>query len=187
MDNYLGELRVFAFGKIPKGWMPCNGQSLPIAQYQPLFSLLRTTFGGNGTTHFNLPDLRGRTTLHPGSPPYAPQEAIQLGQAGGTENVTLTRNNMPAHTHSFRVKTGVGTAQLAPSTPGTHYLASSPEVPQIFTENIQSFTNDLSGGSTTLHAASILDKGGSQQHENRMPYLTMLICIALTGIFPSRD
>lgn len=182
MDAYLGELRVFAAGMIPFGWASCNGQSLPIDDNKQLFSLLGTTYGGDGKTTFNLPDLRGRAMLHFGHPPYAPQTAFSQGQAAGTETVTLDMNNLPAHSHSFRAASSQGTETLFVS--NTNYLAQ-PVVPQITGENIAAFTPNVSAGSTLLHNNSIAPTGDTQPHKNCMPYLTMLVCIAVIGEFPS--
>lgn len=122
-------------------------------------------------------------------PSMRQQKPSSSGRRVVRKTATLAQNNLPAHTHAFRVKSGVGTAQLSMSTSGNHYLASIPEVPQITTESILSFTTaaDISKGSTKLNTGSVVNTGGSQPHENRMPYLTMLICIALKGIFPTRD
>lgn len=187
MDNYLGEIRAFGFGQIPRNWAPCNGQVLPIAQNQALFSLLGTTYGGNGVTTFQLPNLQGRIPLHFGNytGPYA-SNYIQ-GQVGGSENVTVLQTNLPAHTHPFNVTGGTGTANLGTSTPGADYLAVTPEVPQVPNENMVPYTTSLSAGSVQLNPNSITPTGGTQPHENRMPYLPILFCIALSGIFPSRD
>ncbi|MET0395071.1 MAG: tail fiber protein [Chitinophagaceae bacterium] len=182
MDIYLGELRVFGFGRIPIDWAPCNGQSLLIKDYPDLFSLLGTTYGGDGITTFNLPDLRGRAMLHFGESPYAPHPSFERGDAAGEEKVTLAVNNLAAHSHAFKAAETPGTNML--SNPGVNYLAQ-PEVPQLAGGYIAAFTPNISGGSTALHPNSIMPAGNTQAHENRMPYLSMLVCIALHGDFPS--
>lgn len=178
MDNYIGELRVFAFGQIPRNWAPCNGQSLNINNNRDLFRLLETTYGGDGITTFNLPDLRGRAMLHFESISYP------LGKADGAERVPLETPDLPAHSHTFGLVHGKGTDQLSPSAPGVNYLAAKPQIPQTPSEDIQSFAPKISAGQTTFHPDSVSPSGESQPHENRMPHLPMLICIALTGSFP---
>ena len=186
MEYYIGELRVFPYGKIPRGWAPCDGQSLPIAQNQALFSLLGTTYGGNGVTTFNLPNLQGRTMVHFGKSTYAPQTDFPRGEAKGSETVTLKPGELPQHTHLFKVVNGEGALQLTTAAPAINYLAAQPQVPQIPGEQILSFTPNVSAGNTKLDSGSIEIKGDGQPHENCMPYLTLLVCISLTGIFPSQ-
>jgi microcystin-dependent protein len=187
MDNYLGELRVFAFGRIPVGWAPCDGRSLSIDQNRDLYSLLQTTYGGDGVTNFKLPDLRGRAMLHFGAPPYAPDKPLPRGQAAGTERITLNPDNLPAHSHTFRLVHGRGTAQLSPSVARSNFLAAKPQVPQTPDEDIQSFAPNVSAGNIMLDPASITVAGRGQPHDNRMPHLPMLVCIALSGTFPRED
>jgi microcystin-dependent protein len=161
-DPYIGEIRIVAFDFPPRGWAMCNGQLLSIASNQALFSLLGTAYGGNGVTTFALPDLRGRRPVHSG-PGYA------LGQSGGTETVTLTSAQMPAHSHVPRAA-AAGT-QNAPTgnvwapLPGGY--ATAPD--------------------TTLAAACVTTVGGGQAHENMPPYTTLNFAIATTGVFPSHS
>ena len=180
MTTYLGEIRTFAFGKIPTGWMPCNGQSLAISQNQGLFSLLGTTYGGDGITTFQLPNLQGRTPIHVATN-YA------LGQAAGTETVLITPGQMPVHTHSFNISGGKGTDIVSPQTSGQVCLANTPEVPQVTNETMLPYVSKLSSKATTLHQNSLNPAGKTQPHENRMPYLPVLFCIATTGLVPPKQ
>jgi microcystin-dependent protein len=165
MDPFLGEIRFVTFQYAPKGWMPCNGQLLPIAQYQPLFSLLGTTYGGDGRTTFALPDLRGRTPVHPG-------DGIALGQAGGSESVVLTPGEAPAHTHAL-----AASAQRASTDdPAGGYWAAS-AAPGHFAPTAD----------TTMAPGLVSATGGSQPHENRQPSLVISAVIAVQGIFPPRS
>lgn len=161
-EPFLSEIRLFSFNFAPKGWALCNGQFLPINQNQGLFSLLGTTYGGNGQTTFALPDLRGRIPLHFGG-------GFNLGQNGGQETHTITISEMPAHTHFINAATADGSTDI----PTGNFLGS--------------YNNGYraSGSPTTLAPSSVTNTGGSQPHENRQPYLTLSFCIALQGIFPS--
>ncbi len=164
-EPFLSEVRIFSFNFPPKGWALCNGQLLPINQNQALFSLLGTTYGGDGQTNFALPDLRGRAPLHLGS-------SFVLGQRGGEEAHTISINEMPAHTHPPNASANGPT--VAP--PTTNFWASN-----------TGFTPYGSTGDVAMDPACISNTGGSQPHENRSPYLALNFCIALQGIFPSRD
>ncbi|MET0395065.1 MAG: tail fiber protein [Chitinophagaceae bacterium] len=187
MDNYLGEIRAFSFGRIPRNWAPCNGQTMAINTNQALFSLLGTTYGGNGVTTFNLPNLQGRAALHFGNYTGPYPSYYTQGQAAGTESVTVLQTNLPAHTHPFALTAGAGTTNLSVSSPGVDFLSVIPEVPQVPNENMVPYTTSLGSGAVQLNPNCIAPTGGTQPHENRMPYLPILFCIALTGIFPSRD
>ncbi len=162
---FLAEIRMVAFTYAPKGWALCNGQLLPINQNQALFSLLGTTYGGNGQTTFALPDLRGRSPAHPGS-------EIQLGQTGGEENHTLSSSEMPAHTHAVKGDA----ADASAASPADNVWAAASSNP---------FSN--SAPDTALNPASVSTAGGSQPHTNQQPYLVVNFVIALQGIFPSRN
>ncbi|MFI5913154.1 phage tail protein [Dactylosporangium sp. NPDC051541] len=160
-DAYLGEIRLLTANYAPNGWALCNGQLLAIAQNQALFAILGTTYGGDGVTTFALPDLRCRLPVHFG-------QSYVSGQRGGTETVTLTAAQMPAHTHVPRAAaTGTQNAPTgnvwAPLTGG--YAASA---------------------DTTLAAVCVASAGGGQPHDNLPPYLTLTFIVALTGIFPPR-
>jgi microcystin-dependent protein len=163
-EPFLSEIRLFSFVFAPRGWALCNGQLMPINQNQPLFSLLGTTFGGNGQTNFALPNLQGRVPIH------AAGNAHPLGQQGGEAAHTITAQELPAHTHQLRATSGTaGQSAIATGKllgPGNNLYAAS-------------------GTLTTLNASSVGNVGGSQAHENRQPYLVLNFCIALQGIFPS--
>lgn len=165
---FVGQLQLFAFGYAPKGWAVCAGQTLPINQNQALFSLLGTTFGGNGTTTFQLPDLRGKTAISFGS-------GYTMGQAGGTETHTLTVAEVPSHAHILN-----GTSNAANlNTSANNLLGKTAGSLTVYNAAAQNLTN--------LIPASVTPAGGSQPHENRTPYLAMTWCIALQGIFPSKN
>lgn len=161
-EPFLSEIRLFSFNFPPKGWAFCNGQLLPINQNQALFSLLGTTYGGNGQTNFALPDLRGRCAMHEGS-------GFTLGQQGGTESVTLTQQQMPTHLHFMQAAAKDGDVNIAAG----NLLAN--------------FNNGYRGASNLvpLLAGTISNVGGSQPHSNMAPYIVINFCIALQGIFPS--
>ena len=161
-DPFLSEIRLFSFNYPPKGWAFCNGQLLPINQNQALFSLLGTTYGGNGQTNFALPDLRGKCAMHEGA-------GFTLGQAGGSESVTLNQSQMPQHLHFFQGANKDGDQPV----PGGNLMGNA---------------NNLYRAPTSLIpllAGTIGNVGGSQPHLNMAPYLTINFCIALIGIFPS--
>jgi microcystin-dependent protein len=168
---YLSEIRIFSFNFAPKGWALCNGQFLAINQNQALFSLLGTTYGGNGQTTFALPDLRGRVPFHIGS-------GYTQGQAAGEEFHTLAQTEMPAHTHALTGNTAaVGAATNATlGPPGGAYWANSGK-------------NVFASGqpNAQMSPATVTNAGGSQPHENRSPYLVLNYCICLVGAFPSRN
>lgn len=165
---FLSEIRIFSFNFPPKNWALCNGQSLPINQNQALFSLLGTTYGGNGQTTFALPDLQARVPLHFGA-------NYSQGQVGGAETHSLSLSEMPSHVHS--VTAGADSATAAG--PSANYLTTtSSGVGPIYSGN-QAVLN------TSLNAASIANQGSGQPHENRQPYLVLSYAIALQGNFPS--
>jgi microcystin-dependent protein len=169
---FLGQIQIFPYNFAPRGWAFCNGQILPIAQNTALFSLLGTTYGGNGQTTFALPDLRGRVPNSSGQGPGLSN--YSLGQVGGTESTTLTINQMPAHGHPYQPKANEGGG--VSKEPLNAYLAKSGE-------NLYAASTDgtLMGMQTTGLT------GGSQPFSLLQPYLTLNYCIALEGIFPSRN
>ncbi len=168
-EPFLAEIRMVGFNFAPRGWALCDGQILPINQNQSLYSLLGTTYGGDGRTSFGLPDLRGRTPIHVGQSDSGTN--YTQGQKGGEETHTLSTNEMPQHNHLE-----IATSQSAnQSTPGNNILATT--------------TDNIYGGSTnaTLNTGSIANTGGGQAHENTQPWLAVNFCIALQGLFPSRN
>ncbi len=168
---YLSEITIFAFGFAPKGFAFCNGQLLPINQNQALFALLGTTFGGNGTTTFSLPNLQGASPVGMGS--SAGLAAILLGQVGGEANVTLTLAQLPSHSHTLNAQ---GTA------------ANSQDPTDGFLAIQRDDAYHAAGGATTaLSPTALTTVGGSQPHPNQSPYLVLNMCIALAGIFPSQN
>jgi microcystin-dependent protein len=162
---FLGEVKLISWNFAPKGWAFCNGQLLPINQNQALFSILGTTYGGNGQTNFALPELRGRTAIHQG------QGWIE-GQAAGEEFHTLIQGEMPAHNHIVSASTTQGDKNTVQG----NILAREVGVPY-------GAYNSL----TTLNLATVTNTGGSQPHENRQPFLVLNFIIALSGIFPSQN
>lgn len=162
-EPFLSEIRMMSFEFAPKGWALCNGQLLPINQNQALFSLLGTTFGGDGMVNFALPDLRARTPIHAGS-------GHTLGERGGEQAHTLSIAELPTHTHAVSASSSAGNTVAPTNT----ILAATPA--QIYAE-----ANSLAG----LSAGSVANVGGSQAHLNMQPFLTLNFCIALQGIFPS--
>ena len=162
-EPFLSEIRVMSFVFAPKGWALCNGQLLPINQNQGLFSLLGTTFGGDGRVNFALPDLRGRTPIHVGS-------GHTLGERGGEQAHTLSISEIPTHTHVLNGTSSAGTALI----PSGNLLAKA---------NLPAYTGPTN--LVAMAAGSITNVGGSQAHLNMQPFLTLSFCIALQGIFPS--
>lgn len=161
-EPFLGELRLMSFNFPPKGWAGCNGQLLPINQNQALFSLFGTMYGGDGRVNFGLPDLRSRVPLHIGA-------GFSQGQKLGEEFHTLTQAEMPAHNHIIQASSQQG-SQAAPT-----ILAS--------VENTYRPANEM----TSIHPETLTPVGGGQPHENRQPFTVLNWCVALQGIFPSRN
>lgn len=162
---YLGEIKIISWNYAPKGWAFCGGQLLPINQNQALFSILGTTYGGNGQTNFALPDFRGRVPIHQGA-------GFTVGQSGGQEFHTLISSEMPAHNHFV-------------SASNTNNGASNIPINNIpCTTNIPPYST---AANTTFNPAEVTNYGGSQPHENRQPYLVLNFIIALQGVFPSRN
>lgn len=169
-EPFLAEVRMVGFNFAPRGWAFCDGQILPINQNQSLYSLLGTTYGGDGRTSFALPDLRGRTPIHVGRSNGGGQH--ELGQKSGEETHTLSVNEMPQHTHTLRgTNTGNGSAS-----PANDVFANA--------------GTDLYNSADSLvdmNAGVVTNVGGGQAHENMQPYLALNFCIALRGLFPSRN
>jgi microcystin-dependent protein len=165
-EPFLGEIRVFSFVFAPKGWALCNGQLLPINQNQALFSLLGTTFGGDGRVNFALPDLRARVPLHVGN-------GVVLGQKAGEQAHTVTISETPTHAHVVNATTAGATT----STPANTLLTAQ--------SSAQSLYASAASNLQAMAAAAVSNVGGSQAHVNMQPFLTLSFCIALQGIFPS--
>jgi microcystin-dependent protein len=160
---YVGEIRMFAGNFAPAGWMFCEGQTLPISENETLFQLIGTTYGGDGESTFNLPDLQGRVPLHQGN-------GVILAEKAGVESVTLTIQQTPVHSHPFTAVTAVGTS---PNAAGNLVAAAG---------NIDLYRQTTA---STPMAPAISPRGGSQPHENFQPYLCVDFIISLFGIFPS--
>lgn len=177
-EPFLSELRLMSFNFPPKGWAFCNGQLLPINQNQALFSLMGTTYGGNGQTNFALPDLRGRCAIHLGN-------GFTQGQAGGTENHTLTMSEMPGHNHIASGNNTNGIAGVAGITPDITKSVAQGLVSQSGGVTAPAELYGTGATDRAMSADTIGNTGGSQPHNNRQPYLGLNWCIALQGIFPS--
>lgn len=162
---YVGEIRIFAGNFAPAGWMFCEGQLLPISEYETLFNLIGTTYGGDGQSTFQLPDLRGRIPMHFGN-------GFTLAETGGVETVTLTVSTIPAHSHPYLASTDVG----GKSDPTANVLSQS-TTPKVY---------EAVAGSANFAPQSIGSTGGSQPHDNFQPYLCVDFIISLFGIFPSQ-
>lgn len=175
-EPFIGEIRMVGFNFPPRGWALCDGQLLPIAQYTALFSLLGTTYGGNGQTTFALPDLRGRVPMHFGQGPGLTPRV--QGEAGGSETVTLLVGEMPAHTHAVAANSGVGSADTATG----NFIAGTPDA-----NTGSSYTSFSPVANTTMSPAANGVSGGSQPHNNMQPFLCVNFVIALEGIFPARN
>ncbi len=167
-EPFLAEIRIMSFGFPPKGWALCNGQLLPINQNQALFSLLGTTYGGNGQTTFGLPNLQGKVPLHSGN-------GLTPGQTGGEAAHTLSVAEMPAHIHPVNASTDANTSNTTSG--ANNYLGKPVDNSPIYSTG---------NADAAMSPAIVSNVGGSQPHENRQPFLTLSFCIALLGIFPSQ-
>jgi microcystin-dependent protein len=171
-DPFVAEIRIFPFNFAPRGWAWCDGQLMPLPQNTALFSLLGTTYGGDGDTTFALPDLQGRAPMHPGQGPGL--SLHDLGETGGSDTVTLLESEIPSHTHSL----------MAQNTPA-NVAAPSPLV--TLARSSGGFAYQAAGPTPVLMSpAKIPPAGGDQPHNNLMPYLTFYFNIALQGVFPPR-
>ena len=170
-DPFVAEIRIFPFNFAPTGWAFCDGQLMPISQNTALFSLLGTTYGGDGKSTFALPDMQGNAPMHPGQGPGL--SLHDLGERGGSQTVTLLQSEIPAHTHAMRVDTQdnadvqqiTNTASFAPASGGPPYQAAP---------------------NTSLAPEALPPAGGDQPHNHLMPYLTLYFNLALQGVFPPR-
>lgn len=170
-DPFVAEIRIFPFNFPPKGWARCDGQLLPLSQNTALFSLLGTTYGGDGKSNFALPDLQGRAPMHPGQGPGL--SLHDLGETGGSETVTLLQSEMPAHTHGLTASQADAIERL----PAGQLLATGIAVGQY----------GPPGSSAPMAGQMVTAAGGDQPHNNLQPYLTLYFCIALQGVFPPRS
>lgn len=168
-EPFLAEIRMVGFNFAPRGWAFCDGQILPINQNQSLYSLLGTTYGGDGRTSFALPDLRSRTPIHR-------TDGFQLGQKGGAETVTLTAAQIAAHSHAVK----------ASSTAGDLRAGSGRVLAQSTTGSL-AYREPEAGSNTALRSGTVTNAGGGQAHDNMQPFTTVSFTIALQGLFPSRN
>jgi microcystin-dependent protein len=180
MDNFLGEIRAFGFGNIPRGWASCRGQLLPISQNAALFSLLGVFYGGDGITTFALPNLNGRAIVGQGASQSG--TSYPIGSTAGSESVTLNTSNMPPHNHVVHAN-----ASYDLGSPSTNFFSNAnvTTIPNKNKATVNLFAPQ--GGTLVPLAPSITLSGGNLPHENRMPFLVMNYCIATSGIFPSRS
>ena len=172
MDPFIAEIRIFPLNFAPRGWAFCNGQLIGISQNTALFSLLGTTYGGDGRTTFALPNLQGRIPMHPGQSPGLPN--YDLGESGGSTAVMLQESQMPAHTHAWMASNQTAEDR----TPANEFVARATG------GTLYTTTSD---GLTPMASGAVAPVGGGQPHNNLQPYLTVNFCIALQGIFPPRS
>jgi microcystin-dependent protein len=172
-DPFVAEIRIVGFNFAPRGWAFCNGQLLPLSQNTALFSLLGTTYGGNGASNFGLPNFQGNAPMFYGQGPGL--SLYSIGEDGGTQTVTLLQSEMPVHNHNYSARpTAVAPPQSSPVGQGAARSNSRPYSP-------------TAAASVSMGATTVLQSGGSFPHNNMMPYLTMNFIIALQGIFPPRQ
>src|ERR1700730_16676648 len=173
MDPFVAEIRIFPFNFAPKGWAWCNGQLLPLSQNTALFSLLGTTYGGDGKSNFALPNMQGNAAMHPGQGPSL--SLHDLGETGGSDTVTLLQTEMTSHPHAWMGTTGPAVDRtpanesLGLATGGSLYSSTSAQI-----------------GVVTMADQAVTPSGGDQPHNNMQPYLTLNFCIAMVGVYPSR-
>lgn len=170
---FVAEIRVFGFNFAPRGWASCSGQLLPISQNTALFSLLGTTYGGDGKSNFALPNLNGRAAMHPGQ--GTGLQLRYLGEDAGSQTVNLLESEMPQHTHQASARSGRGTN------------LNTPETGSSLAESQGNFAYGPAEREVTMSPNTIGVAGGSQPHNNMMPYLTLNFCIALQGVYPPRS
>jgi microcystin-dependent protein len=169
-DPFVAEIRIFPFNFAPKGWAFCNGQLMPISQNTALFSLLGTTYGGDGKSNFALPNLEGNAPMHPGQGPGL--SLHDLGETGGSETVTLLQSEIPAHSHGLAASEGDGLERFPAA--------------QKFATGLGISMFQAPGPIVQLSPNAVTPAGGDQPHNNMMPYLTLYFNIALQGVFPPR-
>lgn len=185
-DNFIGEIRLFAFNYAPDGWHFCDGTPLVINQYQALYSLIGIQFGGN-TTNFNLPDLRGRTPVHayPAATDASRIKTGAQGSTGGTDSITLTATQVPDHTHPMYASSATGTELRA----ATSKSSNIPATPVPYGGNpsaLKIYAPPATTGLQALSANAVAPLGVAVAHENRQPYIATNYCIAMTGYYPTR-
>lgn len=170
MDPFVAEIRIFPFNFPPKGWAFCDGQILPLSQNTALFSLLGTTYGGDGKSNFALPNMQGNAPMHPGQGPGL--SLHDLGETGGSDTVSLLESEIPSHSHALTVSQSDGTDQA----PANELYAAGVGIGQYAAP----------GALTNLSDNAVAPAGGDQPHNNMQPYLTLNFCIALQGVYPPR-
>lgn len=178
MEPFIAEVRCFGFTFAPRGWAQCNGQLMSISQNTALFSILGTTYGGDGVSTFALPNLQGRIPMHWGSSPGG--ETTAIGEVQGQTSVTLTTNQIPSHPHAVTAVT-VGDASERTAIPTNVAFLSGSRNPNL------AYQNPGAAVTSAFSPKAITVNGGSQPHDNMQPYLVLNFCIALEGIFPSRN
>jgi len=172
-DPFVAEIRIFPFNFAPKGWAWCDGQLIPLSQNTALFSLLGTTYGGNGKSNFALPDLQGRVPMHPGQGPGL--SLHDLGETGGSETVTLLESEMPAHAHTMQANAAA--ADLQGPDPARVLARAS---------GASAYQSNSSANLVAMAREALSPAGGDQPHNNLQPYVTFYFCIALQGVYPPR-
>ena len=175
MDPFVAEIRIFPFNFAPKGWAFCNGQLLPISQNTALFSLLGTTYGGNGQSNFALPDLQGSAPMHPGQGPGL--SLHDLGETGGSQTVTLLQSEIPVHAHTVNAAINANGDLLNPAGGIWAQAPGGRGSLQLYAP---------APGNGAMNPNALKPTGGDQPHNNMQPYLTLSFCIALQGVFPPR-
>lgn len=172
-EPFVAEIRIFPFNFVPRGWARCDGQLLPLSQNTALFSLLGTTYGGNGRSNFALPDLQGRAPMHPRQGPGL--SLYDLGEQGGSQDVTLTESEIPAHSHPLNASN----SQATITSPSTNASMAR-------TTGGRTYQTNTTANVVSLEPGTILPEGNNLPHNNMQPYITVKFCIALQGIFPPR-
>lgn len=172
-DPFVAEIRIFPFNFAPRGWAWCDGQLLPLSQNTALFSLLGTTYGGDGKSNFALPDLQGRAPMHPGQGPGL--SLHDLGETGGSETVSLLESEIPSHSHTMRASGDVADNNQPGGNMAAHPLGRGSNLYITTTSPL-----------VPMSDIALSPAGGDQPHNNMMPYLTFYFCIALQGVFPPR-
>ena len=181
MDPFVGQIMETGFNFAPPGWAFCDGSLLPISEYETLFNLIGTTYGGDGQETFALPDLRGRSALHAGQGPGLPPNSV--GQSGGAISITLTVNNLPAHNHTIQASSAAGTQ----SNPANAFPANANVIPERGADPIGVNAYASLNPNTAMNPNMVGNAGGGQPIDNMPPYLAVNYIIALFGIFPSQS